>query len=232
MGMERPGPQRGVRFGRIGVMWPLLALLIGSVVLVVLAVAHGNEPGDRWPWTALGVSAAVFGLAVNVLVTRDHFARAQRPGIRYVTQWFDVAAALHGIKGPVWEVVITNAGPGVAEITGARWELRFAPPDAAPSPELVAHGSFDDMRQELTRRGFRPGVDYWVANVSPGAFIAVGEQVSIFEGSQTFVAGMAEFVVVYEYQSPIGYRYERGVRLLPPSTVPSPDEVHRRDLSR
>lgn len=225
--------------GSAAVMLPLLMLLAASFVLLVVAVVHGNDApakaSEARPWYVLGVPVAValFSLAVTAVVGRDQYARSQRPGLRYDTQWFDTAEGLREFEGAVWDVVLANAGPGVAEITGTRWELRLAPSKADPNPPPVSLGSFHDLRDELARHGLRSGVDYWMANVTPGAFVAVQERISIFEGSADFVGRMADLAVVFEYESAVGDRYRRRIRLVPDPKAPKePDDVHRRDLAR
>lgn len=231
-----PGVQRLTRHSGRG--WRLFVYVLAvALVLLAFEVAKLNLSATsrgRWPWKlemlGVGPTSAVVLAVAGWLVARDQYGRSVQPMLRGVSYWTASPRWLapppgrrRGDETGYRQVVVKNTGPGVAVVRGLRWSLRHGDSGSGSGAETP---SIIEVLADLDAHGYRDGVDFVLANYSPGTSLEPGEERLYFECTKAMARELAEFAVVFEFESSLGDVFERVVPLLP---RPGGTEAVRRD---
>lgn len=211
---DKYGQPRAHRTNSVRTLDTLIAVL-ALVFVVEIVVANVDAARDDIRLVGPPTAAALLTAVVLVRVLRNDVTAAVRPMLRVVSQWVTATTLGADDRARYRSVAVKNVGAGTAIIVSVRWLV------ARESTGGDWITSLARLHEVLAALGYQDGRDYSVSNYSRGTALAVGEQRVYFECTDAFVDGLASFDVVFEFESPLGDRYERRAPLLPGPDAPT-----------
>jgi len=190
--------------------------LVGLGLLAALLTLHGIwtdwrvAPGTEAlvPWVLKRKLLTINeGLTIvialgAVLIAHRQFVYAARPYLHWTTVETDLQQGM-------WRAILKNAGTGLAVIRSAAYAVNFE------SPGGRLDGTYEEILDELSRRGVSLDADFKLVRFSDGSTLAGGDQVVALEAAVDRLSGIDGIDIRFTYEGVLGDSFEMHARLLP-----------------
>ncbi|MEU0546227.1 hypothetical protein [Micromonospora sp. NPDC005979] len=214
-GDERNGLQKLISRSIFYVYFPLFILifLAANFVWEVVRANVSQQALTSWPlrFTLLNPSttAVLVGATATLLIGRMQWAHANRPALGF-------AIADEGFKfdpsSDMWHVWLYNAGPGIAQVEGLRYKVRFVN-DSTSTPATLS-----EINHTLASRGLVDGDDYFIRWIGQGAPLAAAKNPAegrrIASLSTAALAHIVELDIEITIIDGVGDRHRRNLLII------------------
>jgi hypothetical protein len=213
-----PGPQmmKSAPTGTAAIVY--LALLI-SAFLVLHAYLKANPmssvPSESFPWRLklldLNDSISLFLALVGVAVVREQYARANRPYITYRGQLASpTLLTAESAAEQVWQVKISNVGPGMALLKSAQYRL---PSENKVKSEYAL--TLSSVHSFLDHVNLQSHKDYVVAEITDGAALGADSDFVVCEVRAAHLATIKAIDLKLTVFGVLGDAYDKEIFLVP-----------------
>ncbi|MGH3869735.1 MAG: hypothetical protein ACRDQ4_27275 [Pseudonocardiaceae bacterium] len=215
------------RWASIWQFW-LLLLFTGIIFARELIHVAVGQAYYRNSWllgadlVGIGPSVSLLVGALTLLIVRNQFALGLRPYISYRSRWVtqgDDVVFLTSAAPPVWTVTAKNVGPGLGVIRDVRASVKCITVKEG-EPHRFSGTINDLVRFLLGECGLELNRQYAITLLSPGAAIASGDEVRVFELITSASDKVEELVFDVEIEGALKDIFYKAIFCIPPRGLP------------